>query len=109
LIKSIFVDTTRLAELLDDYTILQSAQGLILSFFLMAEPLVSKWHFCGAWQCTKWHSVLAIKNPAASKRITEADLLPTPRIWMANLMFRRKAVGNLTHTRLRRKRSQPQG
>jgi hypothetical protein len=41
----------------------------------------------------------AIKNPAASGRGMEADLLPNPRIRITIPKLRRRAAGNMTHTR----------
>ena len=40
-----------------------------------------------------------IKNPAASGRGIEADLLPNPRFGLQALELRRRAAGNMSPTR----------
>ena len=42
-----------------------------------------------------------IKNPAASGRGIEADLLPNPRFGLQALELRRRAAGNMSPTRLK--------
>jgi hypothetical protein len=44
---------------------------------------------------------IEIKNPAASRRGMEADLLPNLMIRIASQSFRRRAAGNLTRTGLK--------
>ena len=47
-------------------------------------------------------TVGVIKNPAASGRGIEADLLPNPRFGLQALELRRRAAGNMSPTRLNR-------
>ena len=42
-----------------------------------------------------------IKNPAASGRGIEADLLPNPRFGLQALELRRRAAGNMSPTRFK--------
>ena len=47
-----------------------------------------------------------IKNPAASGRGIEADLLPNPRFGLQALELRRRAAGNMSPTRFKVCRSE---
>ena len=48
-----------------------------------------------------FHRETTIKNPAASGRGIEADLLPNPRFGLQALELRRRAAGNMSPTRFK--------
>ena len=54
---------------------------------------------CGNVRIIKSDGQDAIKNPAASGRGIEADLLPNPRFGLQALELRRRAAGNMSPTR----------
>ena len=54
-------------------------------------------------------SLVLIKNPAASGRGIEADLLPNPRFGLQALELRRRAAGNMSPTRFNRAESDCSG